>query len=205
MIYIINYKLGNITSIVNALNYLNIKNQVISTTKEFKFENSSKIIIPGVGSFKNGIKKINELNFNDLINEMALLKKVPILGICLGMQLIAKSSQENGYSEGLGLIDDEVTKFDNDLNFSVPHVGFNSIEIIMNNSALFKNIDNYSDFYFTHSYKIKHHDQNYVSGICNYQNNFCASIEKNNIFGVQFHPEKSQSNGLKLLQNFANL
>ena len=133
-------------------------------------------------------------------------KKNKILGICLGFQLLGKKGYEDGESQGLGLIDSEVIKFSNN-KLKVPHVGFNNISIINKKSLLYKDIDNLSDFYFVHSYLMPYPNKNikedYIA-TCTYGEKFIASVELNNIFGTQFHPEKSQSNGLKLIKNFLN-
>lgn len=200
MIAIIDYGMGNSNSVQKAFESLGIKS--IITNKELEIKNSSKILIPGVGAFGDAIDALHRLNIFELIKDEALSRKKPLLGICLGMQLLASSSKESEGFEGFGFIDTVCKKFECDLK--IPHVGWNDIEITKQNSLLFKNIPNHSDFYFVHSY---HFDANIAqrSSIVNYGYPFASSLEKDNIFGVQFHPEKSQKYGLELLKNFGEL
>lgn len=202
MITIINYELGNIRSIINSYDYLKISTKVTSDKNVIK--NANKIILPGVGSFKKAMSNIKKLGLEEIINELVLVKKIPVLGICLGMQLLTESSDEDGFTQGFGYIDGKISKFKSNLKLNIPHIGFNSVDVNKNN-ILFKNIENNSDFYFVHSYKLKYENKNFETGLTDYGEKFISTFQKNNIFGVQFHPEKSQSNGLKLLQNFANL
>lgn len=203
MITIINYKMGNLQSVQNAFDYLGFKSEIVNKPEQIL--NASKILLPGVGSFNQAMKNIHEMDLFEPICEMALNKKIPVLGICLGMQLLTKSSDENGFNQGFGFIDGEVSKFKLNKNYRVPHVGFNSVKINAANATLFKDIDDNSDFYFVHSYRLNNSTKNFVSGITEYGEKFIAAFEQNNIFGAQFHPEKSQSNGLKMLVNFAQL
>lgn len=200
MIAIIDYGMGNSNSVQKAFESLGIKS--IITNKELEIKNSSKILIPGVGAFGDAIDALHRLNIFELIKDEALSRKKPLLGICLGMQLLASSSKESEGFEGFGFIDTVCKRFECDLK--IPHVGWNDIEITKQNSPLFKNIPNHSDFYFVHSY---HFDANITqrSSIVNYGYPFASSLEKDNIFGVQFHPEKSQKYGLELLKNFGEL
>lgn len=200
MIAIIDYGMGNSNSVQKAFESLGIKS--IITNKELEIKNSSKILIPGVGAFGDAIDALHRLNIFELIKDEALSRKKPLLGICLGMQLLASSSKESEGFEGFGFIDTVCKRFECDLK--IPHVGWNDIEITKQNSLLFKNIPNHSDFYFVHSY---HFDANIAqrSSIVNYGYPFASSLEKDNIFGVQFHPEKSQKYGLELLKNFGEL
>ena len=169
--------------------------------------NSSKIILPGVGSFKAGMLNLKKNNLDQIIKELVTVKEIPILGVCLGMQLLASSSTEDQLEgnciEGLNLIDAKVEKF-NTTKIKIPHIGFNNIKFT-NNTKLFNKISNNVDFYFLHSYAIFDTNKHYVSSICNYHANFVSSIEYNNIYGTQFHPEKSQTNGLQLLKNFLEI
>lgn len=203
MITIVNYKMGNLRSVHNALDYLGFENEIVSEPE--KILKAEKLLLPGVGSFRQAMENIKEMGLYEPICDMVLNKKIPILGICLGMQLLAKSSDEDGFTEGFGFIDDEVVKFDIDKKFRVPHVGFNSVILNKENSTLFKGLEDGTDFYFVHSYRLGNPDRPYVSGICDYGEKFTAAFEQDNVFGTQFHPEKSQSNGLKLLINFAKL
>jgi len=197
-IAIVDYGMGNIQSINNALNHLGVIDVIV--TSEFETLNSAdKIILPGVGSFGKAIHKIKLKKIDIFLNEIAVKNKKPLLGICLGMQLLGKSSTEEGCNDGLGFIDGSVIKFENTL-VKVPHVGFNQVK--MNpNSILNDGLKESSDFYFTHSYKMLS-ESDINQSYCNYNGDFIASFEVDNIAGVQFHPELSQTNGLRLLKNF---
>ncbi len=199
---IIDYGMGNINSITNALNYLGITWNISNSRKDI--ENFSHLILPGVGSYKVAMNNLNKLDLVDGIKELGLIKKKKILGICLGMQLLGSSSTEDGYTKGLEFVNNKVTKFSStDKDIRVPHVGFNNISKFSEDFYLFKNINSKDNFYFVHSYKMDlEKNSNYV--LCNYGNEFLAGFQKENIFGVQFHPEKSQSSGLKVLNNFFN-
>jgi glutamine amidotransferase len=194
--------MGNLKSIVNALNYLGYKHKIVDTPDEI--QHAKKIILPGVGSFKQAMLNIKQMSLYDVIKEKVMKEKIPILGICLGMQLLGNSSTEDGFTKGLGFIDDEVIKFNTDKTNRIPHIGFNSV-MLMRKSILFLGLNNKTDFYFVHSFRFGDINKPFVTGICEYGETFTASIEKENIFGTQFHPEKSQSNGLKLLINFAKI
>ena len=197
---IVDYGMGNIKSITSTLNFLGVDE--VSVTNNFdELKNAEKIILPGVGSFAKAMSKINEYKIDKILYELVVTNKKPLLGICLGMQLLCNSSTEDGFNKGLAFINAEVTKFE-EQNIKIPHVGFN--QVIKNlNTTLFKDIVNNADFYFTHSYKVTS-KENINQSICNYGQNFIASFEVENIYGTQFHPELSQSDGLKLLRNFLN-
>lgn len=200
---IVNYGVGNIKSIYNIFKYFGLDIFIIDNPS--KLEQCDKIILPGVGSFKHCMNLIIKKNFYDEINNF-VNKKKPILGICVGMQLLTNSSTEEGYSKGFGFIDSKVEKF----NFgeigdnSIPHVGFNSI-FFKGKNKLFKDIKEGSSFYFTHSYRILENNFNLSHSYFNFGSKFISSFEKENIYGVQFHPEKSQTNGIKLLYNFLKI
>lgn len=200
---IVNYGMGNIRSIENSLLHLGCKPKVInSPDKIFSF---SHLILPGVGSFKKAIQNLKINGFYEALQECANNKGINLLGICLGMQLMCASSTEGGLTTGLSLIKNKVkafTKKETD-NQKIPHVGFNQVKK-EKASLLFKNIDDNSDFYFDHSFKVQHDKDLENFNACEYGVKFIASFEKNNIFGTQFHPEKSQSNGLTLMYNFLN-
>lgn len=197
-IVIADYGMGNIKSIVSTLNYLGVENIVVSA--EFDVLNTAdKIILPGVGSFGNAMVKIKENKLDLYLREIVVENNKPLLGICLGMQLLGNSSTEDGFNEGLGFVNAYCDKFDNS-NVKVPHVGFNQVKID-NSLKLYAGFESQSDFYFTHSYKMKSEDQINQS-YCHYESDFIASFEYKNIAGTQFHPELSQTNGLKLLKNF---
>lgn len=201
---IIDYGMGNLGSIQNMLKKVGTKSIITSNTEEIK--NAEKIILPGVGSFDNAIENLKKLKLLEVISTKALKEKVPILGICLGMQLLAKKSEE-GEFDGLKLIDAEVVHFDfskQHENLKIPHMGWNHIKI-MKKSLLLKDMYDDPRFYFVHSYYLKCNDSNDILCTTNYGNDFVSAVEKENIMGVQFHPEKSHKFGMKLLKNFSEL
>ena len=189
--------MGNLWSVTNALKYLGIKSEISSDTN--KIASAEFLIIPGVGSFKLAMEKIKAKKINLAIYE-AVKKKTKILGICLGLQLLGNYSDEDGGYEGLKIIQDNVVKIKSP-KIKVPHVGFNAVTI-NNDKILFKGIKNKSDFYFNHSYCMKNIKKSFTRSICNQGEKFVSSLCKKNVFATQFHPEKSQSNGLVLLKNF---
>jgi glutamine amidotransferase len=198
-IVIVDYGMGNIKSIVSTLKYLGVEDVVLGS--EFDIINSAdKVILPGVGSFGRAIEQIRQKNIDKYLNEIIIENKKPLLGICLGMQLLGNTSTEDGNNEGLGFVNGYVEKFETTL-VKVPHVGFNQVKV-NNKLKLYHGFDfETADFYFTHSYRMNSNvaiNQCY----CNYKEDFVASFEHNNIAGTQFHPELSQTNGLKLLKNF---
>lgn len=195
---IIDYGMGNICSLMGALRHIGEKNIIHSNRKEDIY-NATKLILPGVGAFNQAMNTIRKLNIDSFLSEAVLVKKIPILGICLGMQLLGLSSTENEDTLGLGFIHGTIDKF-KDSTIKIPHVGFNTVQI-NHNSKLFLDLPNNCDFYFTHSFKMSS-KENINASFCNYKTPFIASYEVQNIVGVQFHPELSQRNGLKLLKNF---
>lgn len=204
LITIIDYGMGNIVSIENAIKYLNHK--FITTSDAKIIEKSNNLILPGVGSFYQAMIRLNKLGISNVIKKIANKKGNKILGICLGMQLMAKVGYEDKKINGLGLVNAEVKKFKLNKKIKIPHVGFNKV-ITKDFKGLYKNLENLNYFYFTHSYKMnlikKENDFKY--GYCDYGSKFLASFENKKIFGTQYHPEKSQDNGLKILKNFINL
>lgn len=197
-IVIVDYGMGNIKSITSTLKYLGVTDVCLSSNYE-TLKSADKIILPGVGSFGKAMKQIKEKKINIFLQELINLKNIPLLGICLGMQLLGMSSTEDGENKGLEFIDGNVIKFDNNL-IKVPHVGFNQVEA-NHKSKLFKGLPKQPDFYFTHSYRMISLT-NINQSICTYGSEFVAGFEVRNIAGVQFHPELSQRNGLILLKNF---
>jgi glutamine amidotransferase len=197
-ISIVDYGMGNIKSIISTLNYLGI-NDISLTNKKEEIDICDKIILPGVGSYRIAMNQIRENNIDEILFDNVIVNKKPILGICLGMQLLGMSSTEDGSTEGLKFINGIVSRFD-DFDLKIPHVGFNQVAYSSEN-ILYKGLPPNSDFYFTHSYKMDA-EENINQGITNYGVDFISSFEFNNIAGVQFHPELSQGNGLKLLNNF---
>ncbi len=197
---IINYGMGNIYSIQSALRYLGCAS-VYSNQHDVLYE-ATHIILPGVGSFNKAMKNLQESGLDRILIDLALNEKKPLLGICLGMQLLGQSSTEDGYTKGLGLVEGTVEKFTPQISgIKIPHVGFNAVHHSREDSLLLKGFSGDSDFYFTHSYRMICSDESCAGEAINGEN-FAACVEKGNIFGTQFHPEKSQANGLKLLVNF---
>lgn len=199
-IVIVDYGMGNIRSIVGALKHLGVNEISISSDFE-EIRGSDKLVLPGVGSFGKAMAQIKEKQLDKSLYQVVVEEKKPILGICLGMQLLGISSTEDGFNEGLKFINGNVTKFETH-SLKIPHVGFNQV-FIANNTLLYKNFPPIVDFYFTHSFKMQS-SKNINQSFCDYGGEFIASFEVDNIFGVQFHPELSQSNGLRLLKNFLN-
>lgn len=197
-VVIVDYGMGNIRSIVSTLIFLNVTDVLVSDSLQ-DFESADKLILPGVGNFGKAINQIRAKNLDIYLKSVVIDQKKPLLGICLGMQLLGLSSSEHGFNIGLSYVNAEVTKFDNSL-VKVPHVGFNQVKI-NEKSKLFEGIKDEADFYFTHSYRM-HSKEDINQSLCNYQDDFIAAFEVNNIAGVQFHPELSQFNGLRLLKNF---
>jgi len=203
-IVIIDYNMGNLRSVQKAFEKVGCDAVITNNHKIIK--NASKVVLPGVGAFKDGMKNLEELGLIDILNEEVLENKKPFLGICLGMQLIASKSYENGETDGLGWVDAEVVKFDftdYDKKLKIPHVGWNNVSY-KNNNLLFDGIANNSDFYFVHSYYFKT-NVDIVTSTTDYGFDFVSSVNKNNIYAFQFHPEKSQTAGLKLIENFVNI
>lgn len=203
-IVIIDYNMGNLRSVQKAFAHLGC--EAIITNNLETIKNASKIVLPGVGAFKDGMKNLEELDLINTLNQEILHHKKPFLGICLGMQLIASKSYEYGETNGLNWTNAEVVKFDFsqfDQKLKIPHVGWNNV-IYKNSNKLYETIPNNSDFYFVHSYHFKT-DEDIVTSVTDYGFEFVSSINKENIYACQFHPEKSQGVGLQLIQNFVNL
>jgi len=206
-ISVIDYGSGNLKSAAKALetaaNNVNANSKIFVTSDPKIIKQSDKIVLPGQGSFTDcysGIKKIPELN--ETLNEFVLEKKKPILGICVGMQLFAKTGYESQKTEGFGWIDAEVRKINNmNKKIKLPHMGWNEIEL-KKDCFLFSNIKNKSHMYFIHSYEFMTKQEDCVIAKTNYGNSITVSVAKENIVGTQFHPEKSQKNGLIILENF---
>lgn len=199
MITIINYGMGNLGSVANMIKRIGHNSMITSDIQKIK--SAEKIILPGVGAFDKAMEKLDKLNLIEVLNKKALVDKVPILGICLGMQLLSKKSEEGNLS-GLGWIDAEIIKFKfEDKKLKIPHMGWNTVDVI-NKGALFDNLAESPRFYFVHSYHAKCENKKYIMTITNYGYDYVSSICKDNIYGVQFHPEKSHKFGMKLLKNF---
>jgi len=206
-IAIIDYGSGNLRSAAKALEVanknINANSKIIITSDPKVIKKSNKIILPGQGSFREcylGIKKINGLV--DTLNNFVLVQKKPIFGICVGMQLFAKIGYETEETKGFGWIDGVVKKINNiNKTLKLPHMGWNQIEF-KKDFLLFSGIENKSHMYFVHSYEFLTKQKDCIVATTNYGNSIIVAVAKDNIFGTQFHPEKSQKNGLKLLENF---
>jgi len=205
MIAIIDYEAGNLKSVYNAFEAIGYTPTVTSDPNELK--KAAAIVLPGVGAFGEGMEALKRKNVLDVLNEEVLVKKKPYLGICLGMQFLAGESEEIGTHRGLGWLNSRVKRIQPDnAKFKIPHMGWNNVEIKKRN-PLFEKLATEPVFYFVHSYYLDLMDDpsNSVSSTCRHGTNITASVQKENIFGVQFHPEKSQQAGLRLLENFVNL
>ena len=197
-VVIVDYNMGNIKSITSSLKFLDV-NEILVSNQRSEILSADKLILPGVGSFAKAMGNIKSLKVDEYLEEAVMQKKKPILGICLGMQLMCESSEEDGLTEGLGFVTGQVNKF-TAKGLKIPHVGFNQI-CFDDGSRLYKDLVNMSDFYFTHSFKMSS-DAKINQAYCHYGSKFIASYEVLNIAGAQFHPELSQTNGLKLIENF---
>ena len=198
-IAIIDYGMGNLKSLKGALQQIGIED--IDITKDSqRIQKADKLILPGVGAFKLAMENIKKFNLDNIIKENVLEHKKPILGICLGMQLLTQSSEEGGQIEGLNLVPGKVVKFEKGI-LPVPHIGFNQVQRNKKSNLYFSFNNESIDFYFVHSYRMIS-SQKINQSTSNYIEDFISSFEMGNIAGVQFHPELSQKNGLKLLSNF---
>ena len=204
---IVDYSSGNISSVINSFKEVAQNKATIEVTSDLnKIKSSDKIVLPGQGSFKScvdALKKINGLT--DTLNEFAINDRKPLLGICVGLQMFADVGYEETETKGLGWISGKVSKIDNQNGkFKLPHIGWNQINIVKD-SKIFQNIENNSHMYFVHSYEFVPNEKNVISATTDYSSNIVCSVEKENIFGTQFHPEKSDKIGLQIIQNFINL
>lgn len=203
MIAILNYGLGNIQAFANIYKRLNIQAEIASTAQEL--ETADRIILPGVGAFDWAMARLNNSGMRKSLEENVIRKGKPILGICVGMQILAKRSDE-GQMEGLGWIDGEVKKFDNRLGniMHLPHMGWNDVEP-QGSNALFKELQTGARFYFLHSYYFVPRRNEHILSVTDYNGRYASGVYSGNIFGVQFHPEKSHQWGIQLLKNFAEI
>ncbi len=204
---IVDYNSGNISSVINSFEEV-AKNKVnIEVTSDLgKIKSSDKLVLPGQGSFKGCVDALNKTDgLTEALNEFAINNKKPLLGICVGLQMFADVGYEETETKGLGWISGKVSKIDNQNGkFKLPHIGWNQINIVKD-SKLFRDIENNSHMYFVHSYEFVPNDKNVISATTDYSSNIVCSVEKENIFGTQFHPEKSDKIGLKIIDNFINL
>jgi imidazole glycerol-phosphate synthase subunit HisH len=204
MITIIDYGLGNIRAFVNVYERLNIKTKIARKTADI--EGATKIILPGVGAFDYAMSQLNSSGMRDELEKQVLENKVPVVGICVGMQMLAKSSDE-GKLPGLGWIDGEVKLFDANLipfKTRLPHMGWNNMKPVRENELL-TGLDIHSRFYFLHSYYFVCNNEEDILSTTEYGTTYASAVNKDNIYGIQFHPEKSHSSGIQLLHNFAKL
>jgi len=204
VIAIIDYGLGNVRAFANVYHNLNIP--VIIAKKREDLKEASKLLLPGVGAFDYAMQRLNDSGMREMIDQKVLGEKIPVLGICVGMQMLAKKSEE-GVLPGLGWIDAQVKKFifpSHTTTMRIPHMGWNTIQLMRSNSLL-KGLDNESQFYFLHSYYFKCSNSSNAIATTNYEGEFESAVNYNNVYGVQFHPEKSHQWGILLLENFAKI
>ena len=206
-ITIVDYNSGNISSVRNSFKEVAKDKVNIEVTANLnKIKSSDKVVLPGQGSFKSCVDALNKINgLTEALNEFAINDKKPLLGICVGLQMFADIGYEETETKGLGWISGKVSKIDNQNGkYKLPHIGWNQINIVKQ-SKIFKNIENNSHMYFVHSYEFLPNDKNVISATTDYSSNIVCSVEKENIFGTQFHPEKSDKLGLKIIDNFINI
>jgi imidazole glycerol-phosphate synthase subunit HisH len=204
---IVDYNSGNISSVINSFKEVAKDKVNIEVTSDLnKIKSSDKVVLPGQGSFKSCVDALNSINgLVEILNEFAISNKKPLLGICVGLQMFADIGYEETETKGLGWIAGKVSKIDNQNGkYKLPHIGWNEINIVKD-SKIFKDIENKSHMYFVHSYELIPEDKNVITTTTDYSTNIICSVEKDNIFGTQFHPEKSDKLGLQIINNFINL
>ncbi len=201
MIILIDYDAGNIKSVEKAFNFLGYEAKVSRDRDEIL--SADKVVLPGVGAFGDAMGRLKSYNLVNTIYDIAD-KNIPFLGICLGLQLLFERSDESEGVSGLGLLKGEILRIPDAPGLKIPHIGWNSIDL-KNNGRLFNNIEDKSYVYFVHSYYLKAEDESIVKATTEYSTHIHVSVEKNNIFACQFHPEKSGNLGLKILKNFAEI
>ena len=206
-ITIVDYNSGNISSVVNSFKEVAQNKVNIEVTSDLKkIKSSDKVVLPGQGSFKSCVDALNKINgLVESLNEFAINNKKTLLGICVGLQMFADIGYEETETKGLGWIPGKVSKIDNQNGkYKLPHIGWNEINIVKD-SKIFKGIENKSHMYFVHSYEFVPNDKNVISATTDYSTKIICSAEKENLFGTQFHPEKSDKIGLEIIENFINL
>ena len=204
---IVDYKSGNISSVINSFKEVAKDKVNIEVTSDLnKIKSSDKVVLPGQGSFKSCVDGLNNINgLIDTLSEFALNNKKPLLGICVGLQMFADVGYEEVETKGLGWVSGKVSKINNQNGkFKLPHIGWNQINIVKE-SKIFKNIENNSHMYFVHSYEFVPYDKRVTAATTNYSSNIVCAVEKENIFGTQFHPEKSDKTGLTIISNFISI
>ena len=204
---IVDYNSGNISSVINSFKEAAQDKVNIQITSDLnKIKLSDKVVLPGQGSFKSCIEALNDIEgLVETLNEFAVTNKKPLLGICVGLQMFADLGYEEIETKGLGWLPGKVSKINNKNGaYKLPHIGWNQINIVKD-SRIFKDIENNSHMYFVHSYEFIPENKDVISATTNYSSKIVCSVEKENIFGTQFHPEKSDKIGLKIIENFINL
>ena len=204
---IVDYKSGNISSVINSFKEVAHNKVKIEVTSDVsKIKSTDKVVLPGQGSFKSCVDALQSINgLVDCLNDFAMNKKKPLLGICVGLQMFADVGYEESETKGLGWVPGKVTKIDNQKGkYKLPHIGWNQINIVKD-SKIFKDVENNSHMYFVHSYEFIPEDKDVISATTDYSSKVVCSVEKDNILGTQFHPEKSDKAGLKIINNFINL
>ncbi len=204
---IVDYQSGNISSVINSFTEVSKGKVNLEVTSEInKIKSSDKIVLPGQGSFKSCVDSLNSINgLVDTLKDFAITNKKPLLGICVGLQMFADIGYEETETKGLGWIAGKVSKIDNQNGkFKLPHIGWNEIDI-QKESKIFKDIENKSHMYFVHSYEFIPQDKSVISATTDYSSEIVCAVEKENLFGTQFHPEKSDKTGLKIIDNFLKL
>ena len=206
-ITIVDYNSGNISSVVNSFKEVAQNKVNIEVTSDLKkIKSSDKVVLPGQGSFKSCVDALNKINgLVESLNEFTIENNKPLLGICVGLQMFADIGYEETEAKGLGWISGKVSKINNQNGkYKLPHIGWNQINIVKE-SKILKNIENNAHMYFVHSYEFIPNDKNVISATTDYSTKIVCSVEKENLFGTQFHPEKSDKIGLQIIQNFINL
>ncbi len=204
---IVDYSSGNISSVINSFKEVAKDKVIIEVSSDLNvIKLSDKIVLPGQGSFKSCVDALNKINgLVDTLNEFTKNKKKPLLGICVGLQMFADIGYEETETNGLGWIPGKVSKIDNkNGKYKLPHIGWNQINFVKK-SKIFKEVENDSHMYFVHSYEFIPEDKNVISAVTDYSTKIVCSVEKDNLFGTQFHPEKSDKSGLKIINNFIDL
>ena len=206
-ITIVDYNSGNISSVINSFNEVAKDKVNIEVSSDFnKIKSSDKVVLPGQGSFKSCIEALSSINgLVDTLNEFVINNRKPLLGICVGLQMFADIGYEEKETKGLGWISGKVSMINNQNNkYKLPHIGWNEINFLKD-SKIFKDIENSSHMYFVHSYEFIPNDKSVITATTDYSSNIVCAVEKENIFGTQFHPEKSDKIGLKLIENFLKI
>jgi len=204
---IVDYQSGNISSVINSFTEVAKGKVKIEVTSDInKIKSSDKIVLPGQGSFKSCVDSLNNINgLVDTLKDFAITNQKPLLGICVGLQMFADIGYEEAETKGLGWVAGKVSKIDNlSGKFKLPHIGWNEIDI-QKESKIFKDIENQSHMYFVHSYEFVPLDKSVISATTDYSSKIVCAVEKDNLFGTQFHPEKSDKIGLKIIDNFLKL